>query len=174
MQLTALMLSAALLAALPVAAETPVSSTLLRTAIFVKDRPATVAFFRDVMGYEDIGTAPVENPAEAMGLPADARVTITTLKSKDGAGLSIMGIESASFGPLARPKGIVNAGGDIMLVHQVTGITEIHTRAVAGHYTVLMAPKLSRTGKSVQMFLRDPNGVRIELYELLPNKPLNP
>ena len=36
--------------------------------------------------------------------------------------------------------------------------------------TVLMAPRLSRTGKSMQMFLRDPNGVRIELYVLLPAK----
>ena len=168
MQLTAFALAATLLAALPVAAETAVSSTLLRTAIFVKDRPATVAFYCKVMGYEDIGTAPIDSFAEAMGLPADAKVTLTTLKSKDGAGLSIMGVESSNFGLLNRPKGIVNASGDIMLVHQVTGISEIHTRAVTGHYTVLMAPKLSRTGKSMQMFLRDPNGVRIELYELLP------
>ena len=51
MQLSAFALSAALMAATPVAAEAPVSSTLLRTAIFVKDRPATVAFFHNVMGY---------------------------------------------------------------------------------------------------------------------------
>ena len=170
MQLSAFALSAALVAALPVAAEAPVSSTLLRTAIFVKDRPATVAFFCNVMGYEDIGTTPVESFAEAMGFPVDAKVTLTTLRSKDGAGLSIMGVESSSFGLLGRPNGIVNASGDVMLVHQVTGISEIHARAIAGHYTVLMAPKLSRTGKSMQMFMRDPNGVRIELYELLPTE----
>ena len=31
-----------------------------------------------------------------------------------------------------------------------------------------MAPRPSPSGKSLQMFLRDPNHVRLELYELLP------
>ena len=169
MKTTATIVAAALLAALPASAA-EVSSTLLRTAIFVKDRPATVKFFRDVMGYEELTTNPVDEPAEAMGLPKDAKVTLTGMKSKDGAGLSIMGVESAQFTGLSRPKGIVNASGDVMLVHQVTGITEIYTRAKAGGYEVLMAPRPSKTGKSLQMFLRDPNHVRLELYELLPEK----
>jgi catechol 2,3-dioxygenase-like lactoylglutathione lyase family enzyme len=147
-----------------------VSATYLRTAIFVKDRAATVKFFRDVMGYEEGPTGPVEAPAEALGLPPDAKVTLTALKSKDGAGLSIMGVDSAALASLARPSGIANAGGDVMLVHQVTGIDEIHARAKAGGYEVLMPPRLSRTGKSKQMFLRDPNRVRLELYEMLPEK----
>jgi catechol 2,3-dioxygenase-like lactoylglutathione lyase family enzyme len=152
------------------AAETPVSSTYLRTAIFVKDRAATVKFFRDVLGYSEGATGPVEAPSNALGLPPDAKVTLTALRSTDGAGLSIMGVESPSFSPLARPKGIVNAAGDVMFVHQVTGIAEIHNRAKAGSYDVLMPPTPSRSGKSLQMFLRDPNGVRLELYEMLPEK----
>jgi catechol 2,3-dioxygenase-like lactoylglutathione lyase family enzyme len=173
MTLTTAMLAAMMLTQGAVAADPPVvSSTLLRTAIFVADRAATVKFFRDVMGYRelatnDLGTVEEGNP---LGLPAGSKRTLTGMASKDGAGLSIMGIDHPDFKPLGRPSGIVNAGGDIMLVHQVVGILEIHRRAVAGGYQVLHAPQPSPSGKSLQMFLRDPNGVRIELYEMLPEK----
>jgi catechol 2,3-dioxygenase-like lactoylglutathione lyase family enzyme len=149
-----------------------VSSTYLRTAIFVADRAATVKFFREVMGYEEAGTNELA-PAEAgngLGLPAGAKRTLTGMKSKDGAGLSIMGIEHPDFKPLARTAQGANAGGDVMLVHQVTNIAEIHRRAVAGGYDVVWGPKPSGSGKSTQMFLRDPNGVRLELYEMIPEK----
>jgi catechol 2,3-dioxygenase-like lactoylglutathione lyase family enzyme len=165
MRLIALLATALLLAAHPAMADN-VSSTYLRTAIFVPDRAATVKFFREVMGYDELDTSPVD-ASDSLGLPKDAKVTLTGMKSKDGAGLSIMGVESPRFKPLARAKGVANAGGDVMLVHQVTGIAEIYTRAKAGGYEILMAPKLSRAGKSMQMFLRDPNRVRLELYELL-------
>jgi catechol 2,3-dioxygenase-like lactoylglutathione lyase family enzyme len=150
----------------------PVSSTYLRTAIFVTDRAATVKFFHDVMGYQelatnDLGVVEAGNP---LGLPAGAKRSLTGMASKDGAGLSIMGIDHAGFKPLARPADAGNAAGDVMLVHQVVNIAEIHSRAVAGGYQVLMAPKPSPSGRSLQMFLRDPNGVRLELYEMLPEK----
>jgi catechol 2,3-dioxygenase-like lactoylglutathione lyase family enzyme len=148
-----------------------VSATYLRTAIFVKDRAATVKFFRDVMGYAEGPTSPVDKPNDALGLPRDAKVMLTGMSSKDGAGLSIMGVDGVALPALARPAGIGNAGGDVMLVHQVTGIQEIHARAKAGGYEVLMAPRPSPSGKSLQMFLRDPNHVRLELYEILPSSP---
>lgn len=150
----------------------PVDSTYLRTAIFVADRAKTVAFFRDVMGYKelatnDLGTVDAGNP---LGLPAGSKRILTGMASKDGAGLSIMSVEHPDFKPLARPAGTGNAAGDVMLVHQVVNIAEIHRRAVAGGHEVLMAPKPSPSGRSLQMFLRDPNGVRLELYEMLPEK----
>jgi catechol 2,3-dioxygenase-like lactoylglutathione lyase family enzyme len=167
MRFTALAFMGYLMATTAAQAE-DVSATYLRTAIFVKDRAATVKFFRDVMGYAEGGTSPVDKPNDALGLPKDAKVMLTGMSSKDGAGLSIMGVDSPGFPALTRPSGIANAGGDVMLVHQVTGIQEIHARAKAGGYEVLMAPRPSPSGKSLQMFLRDPNHVRLELYEILP------
>lgn len=154
------------------AQEGAVSSTYLRTAIFVTDRPATVKFFRDVMGYEELQTGDlgVTEPGNPLGLPAGAKRTLTGMKSKGGAGLSIMGIDHPDFKPLARPANAGNGAGDVMLVHQVENIAEIHRRAVAGGYQVLMAPKPSPSGRSLQMFMRDPNGVRLELYQMLPEK----
>jgi len=155
-----------------VAQPAAVDSTYLRTAIFVVDRAKTVAFFRDVLGYKELttnelGTVDAGNP---LGLPGGSKRVLTGMASKDGAGLSIMSVEHPDFKPLARPAGIGNGAGDVMLVHQVVNIAEIHRRAVAGGYEVLMAPKPSPSGRSLQMFLRDPNGVRLELYEMLPAK----
>ncbi|MSO96730.1 MAG: VOC family protein [Rhodospirillaceae bacterium] len=154
------------------AQESAVSSTYLRSAIFVADRAATVKFFRDVMGYEETGTNDLASAGEndPLGLPMGAKRTLTGMKSKDGAGLSIMGIDHPDFKPLARPTGIGNAGGDVMFVHQVTNIKEIERRAKAGGYKVIRDAAPSPSGKSLQMFLRDPNGVRLELYEVLPEK----
>lgn len=154
------------------AADQAVSSSYLRTAIFTADRGATVKFYREVLGYEELATndlAPAE-PGNPLGLPAGAKRVLTGMKSKDGAGLSIMSVNHPDMKPLARPAQAANAWGDVMLVHQVTNIAEIHRRAAAGGHEVLMAPRPSASGRSLQMILRDPNGVRLELYEMLPEK----
>ncbi|MBL8642673.1 MAG: VOC family protein [Rhodospirillaceae bacterium] len=158
------------LAAPAAQAQEAVSSTYLRTAIFVADRAATVKFFRDVMGYAELSTndLPPATANDPLGLPEGAKRTLTGMMSKDGAGLSIMGIVHPDFKTLARAAGGANSAGDVMLVHEVKGIKEIEARARAGGYEVIRAAIPSPSGKSLQMFLRDPNGVRLELYEMLP------
>ncbi|MDX2222505.1 MAG: VOC family protein [Rhodospirillaceae bacterium] len=163
----------ALLSAGPTAAQDPVvSSTYLRTAIFTADRAGTVKFYKDVLGYEELTTNELAAPeaGNGLGVPAGAKRVLTGMKSKDGAGLSIMSVEHPDMKPLARPAQAANAWGDVMLVHQVSNIAEIHRRAVAGGHEVLMAPRPSASGRSLQMLMRDPNGVRLELYEMLPEK----
>lgn len=155
-----------------VAQEAAVSSSYLRSAIFTTDRAATVKFYRDVMGFEEVSTneLPPATENDPLGLPAGAKRTLTGMKSKDGAGLSIMGIEHPNFKPLARPAGFGNAAGDVMFVNQVVNIKEIERRAKAGGYEVVRPAIPSPSGRSLQMFLRDPNGVRLELFEMLPEK----
>jgi catechol 2,3-dioxygenase-like lactoylglutathione lyase family enzyme len=154
------------------AQEAAVSSSYLRSAIFTTDRAATVKFYRDVMGFEEVSTndLPPAGENDPLGLPAGAKRTLTGLKSKDGAGLSIMGIEHPNFKPLARPAGFGNAAGDVMFVNQVVNIKEIERRAKAGGFDVVRPAVPSPSGRSLQMFLRDPNGIRLELFEMLPEK----
>lgn len=144
-------------------------ATLERAAIMVKDRPASVAFYRDVLGYEEqqSGTGIKLPPDHPLGLPPDAVVSMTYMKSRDGAYVALMGVESDSLPTLDRPTGSDNAYNDIILVHVVTDVEEIHRRAVAGGYTVLSPPHLSRSGRAKQMFLRDPNGIKLELNQML-------
>ena len=164
----------ALLAALSLsspswAADLESYATLQRAAVMVKDRPATVKFYRDVLGYTEEPTAtdiklPPDHP---LGLPPDAVISMTYMKSRDGAYVAVMGVDSKTMPLLQRPTGTNKSYNDIILVHVVQNVDAIYERAKAGGYEILNPPKLSRTGAAKQMFLRDPNGIKIELNEIL-------
>lgn len=146
------------------------AATLQRAAMFVKDRPAVVAFYRDVLGYAEGVTTLGAGPYAAgnpWGLPAGAHIDLTYLKSADGAFMAVMSTDAA-LPELARAPGGGNAFSEIALVHTVTGLDAIHARAKAAGAVILQPPKLSASGKARQMFLRDPAGTRIELNEMLP------
>jgi catechol 2,3-dioxygenase-like lactoylglutathione lyase family enzyme len=144
-------------------------ATLQRAAVMVKDRPATVKFYRDVLGYaEEQTTTDIKLPPDhPLGLPPDAVLSMTYMKSRDGAYMALMGVDSKSLPTLQRPTGSDNAYNDVILVHVVKNVDDIYKRAIAGGYTVLTPPKLSRTGAAKQLFMRDPNGIKIELNEIL-------
>jgi catechol 2,3-dioxygenase-like lactoylglutathione lyase family enzyme len=158
-------------------AQEPGYATLTRAAFFVADPAATITFYEQVLGYDEaktsrnVGPYPVDN---AWGIPAGSHLRLTYLKSRDGAYVAVMGLEDAELEPLARPNGVTNAFGDVMLIHLVQDIDAVHTRAIAGGYEVIKPPTRSASGASKQMFLRDPNGIRIELNEILPATPKDP
>ena len=165
-----LALVALCIASSAMAADMPESyATLQRAAVMVKDRPATVKFYRDVLGYaEEHTTTDIKLPPDhPLGLPPDAVLSMTYMKSRDGAYMALMGVDSKSLPTLQRPTGSDNAYNDVILVHVVKNIDDIYKRAIAGGYTVLTPPKLSRTGAAKQLFMRDPNGIKIELNEIL-------
>ncbi len=144
-------------------------ATLERAAIMVKDRPATVKFYRDVLGYteESSGTGIKLPPGHPLGLPPEAVLSMSYMKSRDGAYVALMGVEDAGLSSINRPTGKGNAYNDVFLVHVTNNVDEIHRRAVAGGYEVLSPPTLSRTGRAKQMLLRDPNGIKIEINQMI-------
>lgn len=145
-------------------------ATLTRAAFFVAEPNATIAFYKDVLGYEEGNTARNVGPYNAdnaWGIPAGSHLRLTYLKSRDGAYVAVMGLEDASLDALHRPGGIANAFGDVMLIHLVQNMDDVYARVLAGGYEVIKQPTLSATGTSKQMFLRDPNGIRVELNEIL-------
>lgn len=150
-----------------------VYATLERAAIMVKDRPAAVKFYRDVLGYteETSGVGIKLPPGHPLNLPPEATLSMSYMKSHDGAYVALMGVDDAGLSPLDRPGGKGNAYNDVMLVHVTNNVDEIHRRAVAGGYEVLSAPTLSRTGRAKQMLLRDPNGIKIEINQMLAPAP---
>jgi catechol 2,3-dioxygenase-like lactoylglutathione lyase family enzyme len=153
-------------------ASTEAYATLERAAIMVQDRPATVKFYRDVLGYteESSGTGIKLPPGHPLGLPPEATLSMSYMKSRDGAYVALMGVDDAGLAPIDRPKGKGNAYNDVFLVHVTNNVDEIHRRAVAGGYEVLSPPTLSRTGRAKQMLLRDPNGIKIEINQMIEPK----
>jgi catechol 2,3-dioxygenase-like lactoylglutathione lyase family enzyme len=165
-----LVLTGLVIAGPSLAQDNAVSVTLVNAAILVADRPATVKFFRDVMGYAETRTVerPAAEPDDPLGIPAGATSSLTGMTSQDGAGLAIIGVDSPDFRPLGRPAGAASAGGEVMLVHRVKNLKEIHARAVVAGYDIISPPKPSASGRSMSMMLRDPNHVRLEVYESIP------
>lgn len=149
-------------------------ATLTRAAFFVAKPDATITFYKDVLGYEEGKTARNVGPYDAdnaWGIPAGSHLRLTYLKSRDGAYVAVMGLEDAHLETLQRPDGVANAFGDVMLIHLVQNMDEVYARAMAGGYEVIKPPTLSGSGTSKQMFLRDPNGIRVELNEILTAAP---
>lgn len=154
----------------PTIAQESAYATLTRAAFFAANPEATIKFYKDVLLYEEgetarnVGPYPADN---AWGIPEGSHLRLTYLKSHDGAYVAVMGLEDTTLETLARPDGATNAFGDVMLIHLVKNIDEIHERALTGGYSVVKPPTLSASGYSKQMFLRDPNGIRIELNEIV-------
>lgn len=145
-------------------------ATLTRAAFFVAEPETTITFYKQVLGYEEGPTARDVGPYaadNAWGIPEGSHLRLTYLKSKEGAYVAVMGLEDSSLKPLTRPMGVTNALGDVMLIHLVNNIDGIHARALERGHEVIKPPTLSANGTSKQMFLRDPNGIRIELNEIL-------
>jgi catechol 2,3-dioxygenase-like lactoylglutathione lyase family enzyme len=159
-----------LLLVIPAHSQENAYTTLTRAAFFVAEPDSTITFYKVVLGYEegttarDVGPYPADN---AWGIPEGSHLRLTYLKSRDGAYVAVMGLEDSELESLTRPPGATNAYGDVMLIHLVNNIDEVHARATAGGYDVIKPPTLSTSGTSKQMFLRDPNGIRIELNEIL-------
>lgn len=158
----------------PSVAQDEAYATLTRAAFFVAEPESTITFYKDVLGYEEGKTARNVGPYDAdnaWGIPAGSHLRLTYMKSRDGAYVAVMGLEDASLDTLPRPDGVANAFGDVMLIHLVQDMDEVYARALAGGYDVIKPPTLSSSGTSKQMFLRDPNGIRVELNEILTPTP---
>lgn len=161
-----------LLSAPVVAAEPVPTTTLERVVLLVRDRPAVVAFYRDVLGYKEEGTTlgagpyPEGNP---FGFPGGSHIDLTYVKSTDGAFIAVMSTD-AKLPDIVQPAGNVAAWNGVTLVHVVKGVDEIYNRAKAAGVVITQPPTLSRSGRSRQLFIRDPVGTRLELNEMLPGK----
>jgi catechol 2,3-dioxygenase-like lactoylglutathione lyase family enzyme len=142
-------------------------AVFLRTAVFVTDLEPAVAFFRDVLGYREASRSEQTDavPGNALGLPAGAKRRLAMLTSDGGAGVAIMEVKHPDFRPVPRDAKGANMAGDVMFLHLVKSVDAVYRRAVARGYTVLQPPAPSTSGKSRQIFLLGPGGLRIEAHE---------
>ncbi len=160
------------LQATAMAAEPAPTAMLERVVLLVRDRPAVVAFYRDVLGYTEEGTTigagpyPEGNP---FGFPGGSHIDLTYVKSTDGAYIAVMSTD-AKLPDVVQPAGNVAAWNGVTLVHVVKGVDAIYERAKSAGVVIIQPPTLSRSGRSRQFFLRDPVGTRLELNEMLPGK----
>lgn len=138
------------------------------TGIICKDMTASLVFYQDVLGLEVIQDFwdDSEYINRITGLTG-ANVHMIKLRALDGTVLEIL--EYIGFPTELIDQPVYNVGAAHIAL-QVRSALQAHAQLVELGYTVLSEPVLSSEGIAKVFFCLDPNGVRIELVEMIEGK----
>ncbi|HZG46699.1 MAG TPA: VOC family protein [Allosphingosinicella sp.] len=147
-------------------------SRLVRTALFVSDFDRSVAFFRDLLGLNEVFfqgnfTGPVLG--RLLGLPAGAQVRACILKAA-GPAFGMIGIfHVAGHGRprIRKQRGTVNVG-EAVLVFYAARLDPLVERLRAGGYTII-SPPVNLTPRWRELTCYGPDDVMINLIERDPS-----
>jgi catechol 2,3-dioxygenase-like lactoylglutathione lyase family enzyme len=143
-------------------------SRLVRTALFVSDFEAAVAFYRDLLGLDEIffqGTFTGPVLGRLLGLPANAEVRACILKA-DGPAFGMIGLfHVAGRGrPRVRKRrGTVNVG-EAVLVFYAARLDPLVERLRAGGHEIV-CPPVNLTPRWREMTFYGPDDVMINAIE---------
>ena len=168
-----------LLSVAPAAAQQPAIG-LSSNMIIVQDLDASLAFYRDVLGYRADPRRELSSPLslEPAGLGRFERVSFArvwpSLKVRnrpEGTGaapLSLLqphGLDDNGALPIRSCSEFGSGVGDTVLSHEVVGLDQIRRRLANTPHCIVSDIQPSRTGKSRTLAVLDPNGILLELYE---------
>lgn len=152
-----------------------IQSALLRTAIVVKDRERSKAFYESALGYEVSFDGDITRPTvlEQLGLPDDQRVHFVVLKGAErvrgtavtGAMIGLLEIQNPTPATMTRPRGVDLAVGESMLAVVTSDIDHAYRRAQALGVRVLLPPTKAPDGSEAEMVLHDPDGIRVHVVQ---------
>ena len=158
-----------------------IRAALSNPILITRDLDASVTFYLSCFGFERTGggeiTADVSKRTVGAAEDQTARsvyIRAKPLQTREPrlTGFALIEIEGGDALPeLPRVTGD-NAAirGEVILSLIVESIDEIITCSEANGGTILNAPEPSSSGKSMIASLVDPGGVRIEMYEYLPEQ----
>jgi catechol 2,3-dioxygenase-like lactoylglutathione lyase family enzyme len=148
-----------------------------RTSIFCRDIEASLALYRDILGFEVVEDKHVEGPAIAgmVGLE-DCRFRICHLRAGDGAdGLIGLYCVSEAVPPMPEvgvPESRSVAYGQTAIVVETGDPETIHQRVAAGGYRFITPPReyvketdgdYIKAGRYTEMIFADPDGVLVSV-----------
>ena len=143
------------------------SVTAIRhTGIVVSDMETSLPFYRDLLGLEPWWDQIEEGPfMEAVTAVSGARVHTVKLKSPDG-----VSIELLQYLNTPKPVPRLTNSNDVGCNHvalQVSDLAGLYEKAVAAGIRFNTPPILAGGGKAKVTYCRDPEGVLLELVEIL-------
>ena len=141
-------------------------TNIRHTGIVVSSMETSLPFYRDLLGLEVWWNQVEEGPmVEAVtGVPG-ARIHTVKLKAPDG-----VSIELLQYLNTPKPVPALNASNNVGCNHvalQVNDLDELHRKAVAQGIRFNSAPMTAAGGKAKVTYCRDPEGVVLELVEIL-------
>ena len=160
------------------AADPPIQSLLLRSTTVTCNLEESIAFYRDVLGQEVMlrARAPATNTYKWLGINRDTKVDFVTMRgSAVYPGGEIMGGRIGFLAildpddpacrqrPDAQSPGV---WGTTFLPFRVANLDAIVANAKAKGVKVFHGPAPSGSRLSRNLFMKDPNGNLVEVFEL--------
>ena len=135
------------------------------TGIIVKDMEGSLRFYRDILGMTVIQDFIDESDYinEITGL-SGCTAHFVKLKSDDGTVLELLEYPSHRTDPLQ--VSIINVG-ICHIALRVYSAQEAHRHLVDNNVEVISKPVLSSEGIAKVFFCKDPDGIRVEMVEML-------
>jgi lactoylglutathione lyase len=141
-------------------------TAIRHTGIVVSDMETSLPFYRDLLGLQPWWDQIEEGPfVEAVTAVPGARVHTVKLKSPDG-----VSIELLQYLNTPKPVPRLTNSNDVGCNHvalQVSDLQELYEKAVAAGVCFNTPPVLAGGGKAKVTYCRDPEGVLLELVEIL-------
>jgi catechol 2,3-dioxygenase-like lactoylglutathione lyase family enzyme len=145
------------------------TSRLVRTALFVADLDRSLAFWRELMGLDEVlfqGTFTGPVLGRLLGLPADAQVRACILK-KPGPAYGMVGLFQVTgrrrIQRVRKRRGTVNIGEGV-LVFNAARLEPLIARLEAAGYP-LLCPPVNLTPRWREMTFYGPDDVLINVIE---------
>ena len=175
MRSTVLFVLAALLSGQAAANEDGVKSVLLRAVTVTYELEESLAFWRDIMGQEVVEWEKLDAKRAQtwLNVSDEAEIDFVVLKGNgdhpatyiQGSRITFIGITDPKRPPHETVKRR-GEHGDMILVHRVGNLDEIHRRLKDAGHEFLYEPRDSGTGRARTSMVIDPNGHIVELIEM--------
>jgi catechol 2,3-dioxygenase-like lactoylglutathione lyase family enzyme len=150
-------------------------SPMIRTALFVADLDRSTAFYREVLGLDNVfweGELEGESLERLLSVPTGTRCRARILQSGDTS-VGMVGLFELDTPPVVDQTIVTEARpGAACLVFYCSDLDEVTARLRAGEHRIVCAPlPLVHEGRTKQreMTFADPDGVMINLIEWDPD-----
>jgi catechol 2,3-dioxygenase-like lactoylglutathione lyase family enzyme len=143
-----------------------------RTTILVRDMQKSLAFYRDILGWDVFyeGDVDGESVAQLMGMPCTGvKMVVLNAHGSQFGNVGLMEVKDAAppMENIPPPKRI--RYGEAALVISTQNILDLHDKIAKAGYVVINAPaKIGVPGRPMavlEMFVRDPDGVLVNLTQ---------
>lgn len=166
---------------------TQLSNNFMHLGLRVKDHAATMAFYRDGLGFEEVFTLTMKDFYETMSLSADGQaivrdkpdeaVWLTYLRIKDEQYLEIFPVEAGEIVPYDVRSSFFHFSLQVEDIYEAVanlkehGITVFNLHIDALNDSPAPEPFVAVTGRcnSRLAWIKDPDGNLIEVMQLMPD-----
>jgi catechol 2,3-dioxygenase-like lactoylglutathione lyase family enzyme len=143
-----------------------------RTTILVRDMQKSLAFYRDILGWDVFyeGDVDGEGVAELMGMPCKGvKMVVLNAHGSQFGNVGLMEVKEAVPPMENRPPPKRIQYGEAALVIGTQNILELHEKIAKAGYVVINPPaRIGVPGRPMavlEMFVRDPDGVLVNLTQ---------